>query len=57
MSDTHNLNAEQLYNASRRPSDPQWWKLPYYDHRATQEHGCFGKEHWEALAAGRKPRN
>ena len=50
------MTAEQIYNQARRPGDPPWHELPNYDWDAARV-GCFGKEHYHALAEGRKPRN
>jgi len=44
------MTPERLYEMWKRPSDPPWWKLPYYSHEAQREYGCFGKQHFEALA-------
>ena len=44
------MSAERLYEMWKRPSDPPWHKLPYYDHVAKREFNCFGKEHFHQMA-------
>lgn len=44
------MSPERLYEMWKRPGDPPWHQLPYYDYEAQRQYGGFGKQHFEVLA-------